>query len=156
MAPGGLLFFRSEWRLAMNTTTKLVAEENSMGDLEHNKQTVIAFYMRAFTDHEPADAVAKYVGAEYIQHNPDTPSGAAAFVESATGVIAEFPQIKVEIKRVIAEGDMVVAHNLIKTSLEDRGMAGADIFRLRDGKIVEHWDVRQPVPEATANDNTMF
>jgi predicted SnoaL-like aldol condensation-catalyzing enzyme len=127
-----------------------------MTDLEHNKQTVIAFYMRAFTDHEPADAVAKYVGSEYIQHNPDTRSGADAFVESATGVIAAFPQIKVEIKRVIAEGDLVVAHNLIKTSPEARGMAGADIFRLRDGKIVEHWDVRQPVPEAAANDNTMF
>jgi predicted SnoaL-like aldol condensation-catalyzing enzyme len=140
----------------MNTTTKLIAEENSMTNLEQNKQTVIAFYMRAFTEHEPADAVAKYVGPEYIQHNPDTPTGADAFVESATSVIAKFPQISVEIKRVIAEGDLVAAHNLVRVSPEDRGMAGADIFRLRDGKIVEHWDVRQPVPEAAANDNTMF
>jgi predicted SnoaL-like aldol condensation-catalyzing enzyme len=140
----------------MNTTTKLIVERNSMTDLEHNKQTVITFYMRAFTEHKPADAVAKYVGLEYIRHNPDTPSGADALVKSATGVIAEFPQIKVEIKRVIAEGDLVVAYNLIKASSEDRGMAGADIFRLQDGKIVEHWDVRQAVPETAANDNTMF
>ena len=127
-----------------------------MADLEHNKQTVIAFYMRAFKDHEPADAVAKYVGSEYIQHNPETPTGAAAFVESASGFIAKSPQVSVEIKRVIAEGDLVVAHNLVKLSPEDRGMAGVDIFRLRDGKIVEHWDVRQPVPETAANANTMF
>jgi predicted SnoaL-like aldol condensation-catalyzing enzyme len=127
-----------------------------MTDLNHNKQTVIAFYTRALNDHEPADAVAKYVGSEYIQHNPDTPNGADAFIKTAAGFIAKFPRISVEIKRVIAEGDLVVTHNLVKMSAEDRGMAGVDIFRLRDGKIVEHWDVRQPVPEAAANDNTMF
>jgi predicted SnoaL-like aldol condensation-catalyzing enzyme len=99
---------------------------------------------------------AKYVGSEYIQHNPDTPNGADAFIRSAAGFIAKFPRVSVEIKRVIAEGDMVVTHNLVKMSSEDRGMAGADIFRLRDGKIVEHWDVRQPIPEVAANDNTMF
>jgi predicted SnoaL-like aldol condensation-catalyzing enzyme len=127
-----------------------------MSDLEHNKQTVIAFYTRAFNDQQPADAVAKYVGPEYIQHNPDTPSGTTAFVQSTTDLIARFPQVSVEIKRVVAEGDLVVTHGLVKTAPEDRGTAGADLFRLRDGKIVEHWDVRQPVPETAANDNTMF
>jgi predicted SnoaL-like aldol condensation-catalyzing enzyme len=140
----------------MTTATKPIDKENAITGLEHNKRTVIAFYRRAFNDHEPADAVAKYVGSEYIQHNPDTPSGADAFIQSASGFIAKFPQVSVEIKRVIAEGDLVVTHDLVKTSPEDRGMAGADIFRLRDGKIVEHWDVRQPVPETAANDNTMF
>jgi predicted SnoaL-like aldol condensation-catalyzing enzyme len=127
-----------------------------MSNLERNKQTVIAFYTRAFNDHKPADAVARHVGSEYIQHNPDTPNGADAFIQAAEGFIARFPQISVEIKRVVAEGDFVVAHNLVKMSPEDRGMAGADIFRLRDGKIVEHWDVRQPVPEVAANENGMF
>jgi predicted SnoaL-like aldol condensation-catalyzing enzyme len=135
---------------------KTETASNSNNELERNKQTVMAFYMRAFNDHEPADAVAKYVGSVYIQHNPDTPSGADAFIESAAGLIARFPQVSVEIKRVIAEGDLVVTHDLVKMSPEDRGMAGVDIFRLRDGKIVEHWDVRQPVPETAANDNTMF
>ena len=127
-----------------------------MTNLEHNKHTVIAFYTRAVNDHQPADAVAKYVGSEYIQHNPDTPNGADGFIQSVTDFVAKFPQVSVEIKRVIAEGDLVVTHNLVKMSSEDRGLAGADIFRLRDGRIVEHWDVRQRVPEVAANDNTMF
>jgi predicted SnoaL-like aldol condensation-catalyzing enzyme len=127
-----------------------------MSDLKRNKETVIAFYTRAFNDHEPGDAVARYVGSEYIQHNPDTPDGPDAFVRSAASLIAKFPRISVEIKRVIAEGDLVVTHNLVKLSPEERGMAGADIFRLREGKIVEHWDVRQPVHEVAANANTMF
>jgi predicted SnoaL-like aldol condensation-catalyzing enzyme len=140
----------------MKTINKLDDRENSMADLERNKQTVIAFYTRAFNDHKPADAVTKYVGSQYIQHNPDTRNGAEAFIQSATAFIGKFPQVSVEIKRVIAEGELVVTHDLVRMSPEDRGMAGADIFRLRDGKIVEHWDVRQPIPEKAANDNTMF
>jgi predicted SnoaL-like aldol condensation-catalyzing enzyme len=127
-----------------------------MSDLERNKETVVAFFTRAFNDHEPADAVAKYVGSQYIQHNPDTPDGAAAFVESTKKFIAQSPKVSVEIKRVIAEGDLVVTHDLVKGSPEQRGLAGIDIFRLENGKIVEHWDARQPVPEKAANSNTMF
>jgi predicted SnoaL-like aldol condensation-catalyzing enzyme len=127
-----------------------------MNSLEHNKQTVIAFYTHAFNDKQPGDAVARYVGPEYIQHNPNTRDGAEAFIQNINGVIAKYPQLSVEIKRAIAEGDLVVTHDLVKTSAEDRGMAGADIFRLRKGKIVEHWDVRQAIPEKAENDNTMF
>ena len=127
-----------------------------MTELEKNKQTVVAFYTRAFNDHQPADAVARYVGSQYIQHNPDTPDGAEAFAKSTVALIARCPGLHVEIKRVIAEGDLVVAHNLVTTSPESRGMAGIDIFRIEKGKIVEHWDARQPVPEKAANDNTMF
>ena len=127
-----------------------------MANLERNKQTVVAFFTRAFNDHEPADAVAKYVGSKYIQHNPDTSDGAAAFVESTKKLIAQYPELGVEIRRVIAEDDLVVTHDLVKGSPGQRGMAGIDIFRLEDGKIVEHWDVRQPVPEKAANGNTMF
>ena len=128
----------------------------TMSDLEHNKQTVVAFYTRAFNDKQPADAVARYVGTEYIQHNPQTADGADAFIQATNALIAEFPELSVEIKRVIAEADLVVTHDLIKTAPGDRGLAGIDIFRLENGKIVEHWDARQPVPEVTANANTMF
>ena len=127
-----------------------------MTDLEHNKQAVIAFYKRALNDKQPADAVARYVGSQYVQHNPDTPDGADAFIQSMTDLTTKFPQSFVEIKRVIAEGDLVVTHNIVKMTPQDRGLAGMDIFRLREGKIVEHWDVRQPIPEKPMNNNTMF
>ncbi|MBV8278233.1 MAG: ester cyclase [Verrucomicrobia bacterium] len=93
---------------------------------------------------------------EYIQHNPQTADGADAFIQATNAFIAEFPELSVEIKRVIAEADLVVTHDLIKTAPGDRGLAGIDIFRLENGKIVEHWDARQPVPEVTANAHTMF
>jgi predicted SnoaL-like aldol condensation-catalyzing enzyme len=127
-----------------------------MSVLASNKRTVVAFFNRTFNDHEPADAVAKYVGSQYIQHNPKTADGAVAFVESTKHWLAKFPQASVEIKRVIAEGDLVVTHDLVRHSPDDLGLAGLDVFRLENGKIVEHWDARQPVPENAANKNTMF
>lgn len=127
-----------------------------MTTFEHNKQMVIDFINRAFNDKQPADAVAKYVGARYIQHDPQSPDGAEAFVQMATGFARHFPQLRIEIKRVIAEGDLVVAHILIQMTPEERGMAGVEIYRLAEGKIVEHWNVLQPIPEQAANDNTMF
>jgi predicted SnoaL-like aldol condensation-catalyzing enzyme len=127
-----------------------------MADPETNKQTVVAYYTLAFNDKQPEEAVARYVGDRYIQHNPQAPDGTEAFIAFVRGFAGQFPELSLEIKRVIAEGDLVVTHGLIKTSPDDRGMAAADIFRLEDGKIVEHWDVVQPVPETAANDNTMF
>jgi predicted SnoaL-like aldol condensation-catalyzing enzyme len=72
------------------------------------------------------------------------------------GFAEQFPQMSLDIKRAVAEGDLVVTHSLLKTSPEDRGTAAADIFLLEDGKVVEHWDVLQPVPESAANDHPMF
>ena len=127
-----------------------------MADLEENKQTVRAFYDLAFNQKEPEEAVARYVGSTYIQHNPMAGDGPQPFIEFVRAYTGQFPERRVDIKRVIAEGDLVVTHSLLKTSPEDRGTAAADIFRLEDGKVVEHWDVLQAVPETAANDNTMF
>src|SRR5215475_12074810 len=102
-------------RIGTESRDKLDTEE-TMTNLERNKQTVVAFFTHAFNDHEPGDAVAKYVGSKYIQHNPDTPDGAAAFVESTKKLIARNPELGVEIKRVIAEDDLVVTHDLVKSS----------------------------------------
>jgi predicted SnoaL-like aldol condensation-catalyzing enzyme len=128
-----------------------------VADPQQNKQNVIAYYERAFNDHEPEDAVERYVGSEYIQHNPQAPDGPEAFIAFVRSYVGQFPQLRIDIKRAIAEGDLVMTHGLLMTSPEDRGTAAADIFRLdENGKIVEHWDVLQPVPETSANDNTMF
>jgi len=127
-----------------------------MPDLEQNKETVRAFYDLAFNQKKPEEAVARDVGSTYIQHNPIAGDGPQPFVEFVNGFVGQFPDLSVDIKRVIAEGDLVMTHSLMKTSPEDRGTAAADIFRLEGSKIVEHWDVLQPVPATAANDNTMF
>ena len=127
-----------------------------MPDLEQNKETVRAFYDLAFNLKKPEEAVGRYLGSTYTQHNPMAGDGPQPFIEFVNGFVGRFPELTVDIKRVIAEGDLVVTHSLMKTSHDDRGTAAADIFRLEDGKIVEHWDVLQPVPETAANDNTMF
>lgn len=124
--------------------------------LKKNKETVKAFYETAFTKHKPEEAVATYVGGSYRQHNPNAADGALAFIDFVRDFAKKYPGLHVNIKRMIAEGDLVVTHVHIKTSKEDRGVAAIDIFRLENGKIVEHWDVVQPVPEKSANTNTMF
>ena len=127
-----------------------------MADPETNKQTVLAYLNTAFNEKKPAEAVEKYGGSHYIQHNPQAPDGFEAFVQFVGGFLEQFPQTSMEIKRAVAEGDLVVTHSLLKTSPEDRGTAVADFFRLGDGKVIEHWDVLQPIPESAANEHPMF
>jgi predicted SnoaL-like aldol condensation-catalyzing enzyme len=127
-----------------------------VADPETNKQTVLAYFNMAFNERKPAEAAQKYGGPHYIQHNPQAPDGFEAFVQFVEGFVEQFPEMSLEIKRAVAEGDMVVTHSLLKTSPEDRGTAAADFFRLEDGKVVEHWDVLQVIPDHSANDNGMF
>jgi predicted SnoaL-like aldol condensation-catalyzing enzyme len=122
----------------------------------HHTRTVLAFYALAFNQGNPREAVARHVGPVYTQHNPLAPDGAAAFIQFVEGFRAQFPQLRVEVKRTVAEGDLVVTHAHLTLGPADRGSAVMDIFRFDRGKIVEHWDVGQPVPETAANDNTMF
>ena len=126
-----------------------------MADSNENKKTVLAFYSLAFNDRKPVEAVAEYVGATYRQHNPQAQDGPVGFVQFVVAFFGQFPDASFEIRRVVAEGDLVVMHSLLKRAPDDRGTAVVDIFRLEDGLVVEHWDVLQPVPETSANDNTM-
>jgi predicted SnoaL-like aldol condensation-catalyzing enzyme len=122
---------------------------------EANKKRVLEFYDRVLNRKE-ADAATEYIGKKYIQHNPLVPDGVEALQAFVRKNKAESPQSRSVVKRAFAEGDYVILHVHASPSPKDRGLAIVDIFRLEDGKIVEHWDVIQPVPEKAANPNGMF
>jgi predicted SnoaL-like aldol condensation-catalyzing enzyme len=124
-------------------------------DPEANKKTVVDFYNLALNQKD-FDAASKYLGPRYIQHNPNAADGAEGLKRLVAFLKEKFPNSKSEIKRVIAEGDIVVLHVHSVRERGQRGRAIVDMFRLENGKIVEHWDVIQDIPEKPANDNTMF
>jgi predicted SnoaL-like aldol condensation-catalyzing enzyme len=123
--------------------------------MEANKKAVVEFYDKAINQKD-FDAAVKYIGPRYIQHNP----GAADGIEGLKSFLAflrdKFPHYHSDIKRVFADGDYVILHVHNVREPGTRGRAIMDIFRLENGKIVEHWDVAQDIPEKTANDNGMF
>jgi predicted SnoaL-like aldol condensation-catalyzing enzyme len=133
----------------------LVLAGPALADPEANKKIVIDFYDKALNQKD-FEAAAKYIGPRYIQHNPLAADGPDGLKRLVTLLKEKFPNSRSEIKRAIAEGDLVVLHVHSVREPGQRGRAIVDIFRLENGKIVEHWDVIQDVPEKAANDNTMF
>jgi len=131
------------------------AAETSAAQQEANRQAVLAFYQKGLNDKD-ADGALAYVGNRYVQHNPTAPDGPEGFRKFIGFLRDKFPNSHSEIKRSFVDGDYVILHVHAVREPGTRGNAIVDIFKLENGKVVEHWDVVQPIPENPANDNTMF
>lgn len=124
--------------------------------LERHKRAASAFMDLAFNAGNPAGAQRLYAGPDYRQHNPECADGPEGFVAFVTGFRQRFPQFRLQVRRAVAEGDLVVLHCFAQVAPDHRGTVTADIFRFEQGRIVEHWDVVQHIPEQAANANGMI
>ena len=123
---------------------------------DDNKRLVTEFYELAINQQKPAEAARKYIELPYRQHNPEVPDGPDGFVQFISGMQKKHPKLRVMISKALADDDLVALHVHLTREPNDPGPAVAEFFRLKDGKIIEHWDVLQPVPEKTASGNSMF
>ena len=126
-----------------------------MSVTERNKRSAIAFYELAYLG-RPREAVEKYVGDRYVQHNPSVPDGKDGFIEYFERMATEYPNKTIKFVRAVAEGDLVALHTHQTWPGGDE-YATMDFFRFdSSGKIVEHWDSIQQVPDSAASGNSMF
>jgi predicted SnoaL-like aldol condensation-catalyzing enzyme len=139
----------------MTGYTSASPDEHYTEQERRNREVVLDFY-EAGVNRRDFAAAFRHLGDRYIQHNPNAADGAEGFRELFTFMGKEYPKFRVEIKRVFVEGDMVAVHVRSANGPTPNGEAGVDIFRLEDGKIVEHWDVIQPIPDSIPHGNTMF
>src|SRR5467141_2142903 len=145
--------------LAAITFTLLTAMSSARAagveQLEANEKTVAAFEDAAL-NRKDFDAASKYLGPRYTQHNPNAADGPEGLKGYITFLKDKFPNNRSEIKHIFADGDYVIVHDHAVRELGTRGFAIVNIYKLETGKVVEHWDVIQPIPEKAANNNGMF
>jgi predicted SnoaL-like aldol condensation-catalyzing enzyme len=143
--------------IALLTACSLAVTSAAWADAKEdaNKKLVREFYDKALNQKD-FEAASKYLGAKYVQHNPRAADGAEGLKGFLDFLKGKFPKSRSEIKRIFADGDHVILHVHAIREPGTKGQAIIDIFRVADGKIVEHWDVIQDVPEQALNGNTMF
>jgi predicted SnoaL-like aldol condensation-catalyzing enzyme len=139
------------------TPTRGSADVQCDGSVDANRRLVLAFYNEGLVGRQPQSAFARYMARDFVEHKPDVPNGtreaAATFLSQ---IIADVPGARWEIIRTIAEGDMVFLHARFTPAVGAPSYALADIFRVRDCKIAEHWDVVAPPPKDQRNPNSRF
>ncbi|MFY3082811.1 nuclear transport factor 2 family protein [Achromobacter xylosoxidans] len=135
---------------ALSSTAQASPEQEAA-----NKAAVLAFYEKGLNQKD-ADAALRYLGDRYVQHNPNAADGPEGFRKFVAFLRDKYPQSRSEIKRVFTDGDYVILHVHAVREPGTRGNAIIDIFRLEKGRIVEHWDAVQPIPEQSTNGNGMF
>ncbi|TGL64668.1 nuclear transport factor 2 family protein [Leptospira sarikeiensis] len=129
---------------------------NSFSKEEKNRKLVLDFYKLALVDHKHREAAELYLSEDYKQHNPHAATGRKAFIDVFDEFFKILPNSSFEIKRSLADGDLVAVHVYMKPDPTHKGHAVVDIFRVEGDKVVEHWDVIQEIPENPKNENTMF
>jgi len=120
------------------------------------KEVVTRFMTQFYVDKKVREAFETWVDPGYVQHNPMAATGRDAAVNFLEPFFATHPDIHYSIARIIADGNLVAVHSHGKFDADDRGVAVVDILRVEGCKVMEHWDVVQPVPEKSANSNGMF
>lgn len=139
------------------STLRAAESSPAAGDAkERNRELVVGFLDLAMNKHQVPEAANRYLTDAYIQHNPNVADGRPAFIDAFVVFLKENPERSWTPKRVFVDGDYVIVHGLYKNHVADRGIAAVDIFRIKDGRIDEHWDVLQPIPRTAANPHPMF
>ncbi len=121
----------------------------------NNKEIIKGLYAEVFNGHN-LEATKNFIKEDYIQHNPRVENGREGFVKFFKETFGRHPKFKIEIKHLIADGDYVAVHTHATGMNLQLGAAVVDIYRLEDGKVAEHWDVIQNIPETSINGHTMF
>ncbi|MGO3885330.1 MAG: nuclear transport factor 2 family protein, partial [Mycetocola sp.] len=123
---------------------------------QQNAALVTNFFTQVFVDGEYRQAADRFLSEDYIQHSPEVAGGAEGFISGMGGFLDATPELSVSVKRVLAEGDLVLVHSHMVNAPGEQGSAVMDIFRVEDDVIAEHWDAVQAVPAESANGHTMF
>ncbi|WP_341675278.1 nuclear transport factor 2 family protein [Niveibacterium sp. SC-1] len=122
--------------------------------LAANKRLVADYYARVWNARNAA-ALQDFVADDYVQHNPAVPNGRAPLQSFLEGLFVNLPEAEFSVARLVAEGDLVIAHCLFRAHPADAGTAVVDLYRVAEGRLVEHWDVKEAVPAQSANGNPM-